>query len=1330
MEDFFVGEDDSIKMKPWMKTKNFVLGTAENIEAIMDHCIQSERYALDVETTGLDNRVLDHGGVMKTVDQLVGVCLSPDGVTGYYIPLNHVEVKIDGSRVRYPSNVPWDVFEKAFRRLITATEEKQTVAIFHNGKFDHEFLNYWGGEPFGTWDKTFMWDDTLILAYLSDSRRRQKGLKFLAKELLDMEMIELKELIPDEVDEKGRKRPIKKDFSKLDPEEPSTLWYGGGDGICTRLLYDILAPDVLEPKHGFDQILVYKIEKQCVAATRWMERNRIHLDKEKLGELIQVGHKEWFASIMDVYADAEKILNRDVMPGVYKSLQNSFVDNDPTLSIKDQLKTALSKAKYDFPDPVAKVVDAVGKEWPPIYDVNAAQQLGVMFEDMGVEGLKRTEKSGQIKTSKDELDRIIEEAGKQFPFMAKIKRFREISKALSTYLYPMFNDSDHQDDTMRINFQGHKVDTGRFSTPAKEISSKSENYMVGWPAVNLQALPRTGGTQRPECMQRLRECVTARRPNRVIAAIDYAGVELRLVTNLSKEPLWLAEFFHCSGCGRVFDRGDGQTTPEPPPARCPNCGSDKIGDLHTLTGISVYGKEAQANPDWKELRGHAKCVHPDTVIPVKKDKQIYLTPQRIGSFPVGSVDTFQIIEGWKVWNGQESIAITETYNGGEKELYHIVTRRGILTCSDKHRLKMADGSLKSLSEGLSKGDLLANVENKIFCDCSTQSWPIIPVRPLKDIPETYLNTDHHIAYLAGAFLGDGSKAGINSVSLCHGNIAKADKMGVSYKDWQNILVQACQDAGFDPKPKKERVYIGSRHVMRIFTSLGLIEATDDDKGKRLLRVPDWILGGGHEAIMYFMGGLFDTDGTVGKRDGMLSMCTKDAIFAGQVASVLHFIGVVPHCEASWNSTYSRWYYRVRVSGSQAPLFKAYLKHPGKQARIQERKTGLNPSNAVTRIIPAGKMPCMDLHIQSNDHLYWASGVISHNSLNFALCYGGGGSAAQRATGVDRNEGNRMKRQFDGTYRTLSHWWDSQHVFAKQHGFVVTAFKRRYPLPDILHADGGFRSKAERNAVNGPIQGTSADITKIAMGLIYNACNKRGWLDKVQMIITMHDELVFEIDLDILEEALSVITPLMCRNVMVLSQKWPVPLTVDVEIGRNWTVPWDLNAIKYKEVRFIGDKKYYPPKAGDPDPWPDGYTWDNMATWPETLHPFFKAETGTPVADPPQDPTIQEKVVVVEPAVENASVETPPVSVEAIKINPEDVEPTVPSGGIFEYQLHRPLTLETLYRLAQTINQSKNTGTRVLHLRTMTGEELDLEKNYGKVLVNTTTFNALAKVREL
>jgi hypothetical protein len=110
-----------------------------------------------------------------------------------------------------------------------------------------------------------------------------------------------------------------------------------------------------------------------------------------------------------------------------------------------------------------------------------------------------------------------------------------------------------------------------------------------------------------------------------------------------------------------------------------------------------------------------------------------------------------------------------------------------------------------------------------------------------------------------------------------------------------------------------------------------------------------------------------------------------------------------------------------------------------------------------------------------------------------------------------------------------------------------------------------------------------------------------------MIITMHDELVFEIDADVLEEAISVITHLMTSNDYVMIKNWPVPLTTDVEMGFDWTVPWDLNAMRYGEVRYHNGKKYK-----KPEDLPQGVPWTSLPSWPEELRQWFKeSNTTTP-----------------------------------------------------------------------------------------------------------------------
>lgn len=970
----YLSNTKPLEKYPWMLTKQFVLVTVENLAECIDACINGKngRFALDLETTGLDNRVDTQTNTTK--DRIVGVCLSGDGQTGWYIPLRHQNTRQHPTAASH--NVPYMTFDREFRRLMTAVNEGRVVALFHNGKYDQEFLEFNGGEPFGNWDVPRHWEDTLILAYLRNSRARQKSLKSLAEAStedptqeqtdqvggrgLGMPMFKLEELFPKP--EKGEVPNY--DFSLLDPSEEGPRIYGCSDAICTYLLAELLLPEVLQAKHGYNQKVIYTIEKLCSVATRWMERNRIQTSPAKVMELVKLGQQEWFDSVMTVYQAAEEILGRDVMPGYYKVLrygspedgQGKFVPDNPLCLLPQQIEFAKSREARWYRNPVGSV-ESQGKTWPCIYDVNAPQQLGKMFEEMAVPGLKYTELSGQVMTAKAELERVIEEAADRFPFMGKIRRFRETNKALSSYLYPMLEDVDPVDHTMRINFVGLKVDTGRYSTPAKEreLGTRNDRRMPGWPEINLQSMPATYDPKRPACMTRLRECVVAR-PGFFIVAIDFSGEELRLVTNLSGEPKWLEEFFHCSSCNRKFNRGDGSTTPAPPPARCPNCGSDKIGDLHTLTALGIYGQDAPQKDNWKALRGYAKAT------------------------------------------------------------------------------------------------------------------------------------------------------------------------------------------------------------------------------------------------------------------------------------------------------------------------------------------------------------------------------------NFALCYGGGGNAVVNATRCDKNEGWRIKNQFDATYAGLKQWWGGQHKFANKHGFVLTAFGRIYPVPDIWSADGGFRSKAERNSVNGPIQGTGADIIKIAMGVIYKEVKKRGWLPLVRMIATMHDELVFEMHGSIIEEAIGVITPLMTSNPLIMGMKWPIPLTADCEMGHDWTVSWNLNEMLYREVRFDGSKKVKEPKKpqrddpkylDDPaayqkalDEYPaKKQAWADLPhTWPAELRPLFKisgqdggeavAVEATPaVVEIEAEPVVAEiapSAVVPAPA-QTVHAQTPPLAKRDL--------PKVAKNGTYDFVLKGELTPGMCSALAEVIQSSEQGGFQKLRLMLPDGTEL-------------------------
>jgi DNA polymerase I-like protein with 3'-5' exonuclease and polymerase domains len=1140
-----------VPLHPWMTdgSHQFVLGTADNLTSIIDLCIASGLYSLDLETTGLDNRVFDG----ETVDKIVGCCLSADGVTGYYIPLRH--------KKGIEHNVPWSLFKRELLRLIASP----AITIFHLGKFDQEFLQFCGGEPLGEWDDPKKWEDTLILAYLRDTRQKRIGLKFLAENDLGMTMIELEELFTDDQRKSGRL-----DFSELDPSWRPVTLYGASDAICTWKLYPKLSKTIHQPEDGNgNQTLIYMIEKLCVTSTRWMERARILMDQEKARELIRIGQREWIDSIEEVYKSASEIVGRDVRPGFYRLMigltegaSQKFDVDEVSPSYMDRVDSYRQDAIRLRLDPTETkgkkaVVQTVTKRMPSlvvkgatddvafplVYDLLSPPQLGQLLRECKVPGLTVTEKSGQISTAADELDRVLEEQGNKFPFAGKIKRFREIGKALSTYLFPIIEDCA-PDGSLRADFNAHKLDTGRFSAPA----SKNPK-LDGGTRFPFHGTPATYDPNRPECMGRIRECVIAR-PGKIIAACDFSGVELRIVTNLSKEPKWLREFFHCSGCDHMFDAGDGESTPEAPPPFCPVCGSDKIGDLHTLTALSLYGNDAISRPDWKVLRGNSKCIHPDTLVFLKG------RPERIGSLVVGEPETFRGTDT-RVWTGSKHVPVRETYNGGVKPLFHVVTRRGIITCTDQHGIVLADGSLRTIADGLVRGDRLAEPS---VPPPWTGSTGLIQWRPYPNLPEAQVQASHGLAYFAGLVSGDGAKSGTTSIGICHGHIGKVDQLGVPYQTWQDLIVVACQNVGFDPVRRKGEVTLGSRHTMRFLTALGLVNGVE---GGRTLRVPPWVIQAGPDGVLHFLGGLFDTDGSVNKKDHTIECTSKDAVFIGQIAALLHAIGIKPSVEPCWNKTYKKWYFRVRIMRVDATRFAPYMKHPGKTLRLVGGTAGTRLPNLVIEIIQAGNGPCVDLHLGNTDHLYWANGLLTHNSTNFALCYGGGGGAVDAATGCGKQEGWRIKDQFDKSYRGLAGWWKHQHAYARKFKYVVTAFNRRYPLPDIDHELSGIRSKAERNATNGPIQGSSADITKLAMGLIYKECKKRDWLEKVHMLITMHDELVFEIDKDILAEAVGTFTPIMNRNPALLKLKWPVPLTSDVELGLNWMVPWNLVKMQKK-----------------------------------------------------------------------------------------------------------------------------------------------------------------------
>jgi DNA polymerase-1 len=166
------------------------------------------------------------------------------------------------------------------------------------------------------------------------------------------------------------------------------------------------------------------------------------------------------------------------------------------------------------------------------------------------------------------------------------------------------------------------------------------------------------------------------------------------------------------------------------------------------------------------------------------------------------------------------------------------------------------------------------------------------------------------------------------------------------------------------------------------------------------------------------------------------------------------------------------------------------------------------------------------------------------TVNFGIIYGVSAFGLSNQTNLSRKESAELIEAYYQTYPKLKSFMTSQVDFARENGYVETISGRRRYLKDINSANAIVRGGAERNAVNAPIQGSAADIIKIAMINIHKKLTDEHW--KSKMLLQVHDELVFDVHNSELEK----IQP-MIQHEMENAFKMAVPLDVEIGLGKNW-----------------------------------------------------------------------------------------------------------------------------------------------------------------------------------
>lgn len=500
--------------------------TMAQVRQLVDVCIARKLCSFDLETSGLDNRVypdefFEDGKVTKygirTVDKIVGVCISFDGVNGYYLPLSH---EAEGSK-----NLPWRECWDEMERL-----QRGCKLIFHGGIFDTEFLYPVLGKSF--WKKEEFEDTFFLQKTINPLKSTPAGLKPLTKFHFNIEMIELSDLFSPALLEFLKKGKQGLNFSKISPQEGYI--YGASDGIFTYKLYHVLREKLV----GQDEF-IYALEKNYMNVLRKLERTRIPIDRKTLFEIYEECKAKLF-EVGDVVrsvieAKSGKTGKWDTLNiGSPKQLSQALITDPEGLRLKPTAKMLGEgeeeewKVKDELEDEESEESDAVEEKQYSLAD-DVIKELNIMY-------------GAQFMT---------EFHGKKISIFDLITEFRHYDKMKGTYIEPLTKSIDKY-GMVRPAFNQVGADTTR-------LTCKSGKVKDGYAGVPWQGIPRDSDDDKPMLFKRIRELVRAPE-GYVVVKFDYAGEELRVITNLSGDPIWTESFLH------------------------------KDGDVHSITARSLFAK--------------------------------------------------------------------------------------------------------------------------------------------------------------------------------------------------------------------------------------------------------------------------------------------------------------------------------------------------------------------------------------------------------------------------------------------------------------------------------------------------------------------------------------------------------------------------------------------------------------------------------------------------------------------------------------------------------------------------------------------------------------------
>jgi len=194
---------------------------------------------------------------------------------------------------------------------------------------------------------------------------------------------------------------------------------------------------------------------------------------------------------------------------------------------------------------------------------------------------------------------------------------------------------------------------------------------------------------------------------------------------------------------------------------------------------------------------------------------------------------------------------------------------------------------------------------------------------------------------------------------------------------------------------------------------------------------------------------------------------------------------------------------------------------------------------------------MDIHTATASRIYGLPPVEitkemrrMAKTVNFGIIYGISAFGLSERLGISRREAAEIIQSYFEKYPGIDAYMKKTIAFAREHGYVETLLGRRRYIANINSANAVVRGYAERNAINAPIQGSSADMIKMAMINIFREIQKRKL--KTKMILQVHDELIFDVYKEEVEEVKKLV-----EDKMLHALELDIPMEIDMNTGRNW-----------------------------------------------------------------------------------------------------------------------------------------------------------------------------------